>query len=409
MKIKKRNIVNCGACKKKNLFTIAKFGRIPLAGYFPLPGEEDESNLINLDLLKCANCSLIQTCPDVSNESLFLDYRYASRYSMQPHFREMANWIKNTLRIPNTAKFLEIGSNDGTLMSLLKSFSYDVQGVDPSKNVTEHAIANGHIVEVDFFSPELVTKKTWEEKFDVVISTNSFAHISDISSIANGISLALKYNGIFILEVQSWPELIRTMSFDFVYHEHKYYYDLLSLNNLLSPFGIFIEQVTLSSIHGGSYRIIFRKHKTDSKSNKIKPFDIVAFESTPSDLQVSESLNRFFINIESLKLSLVNKRKKGIKVIGFGASGRANILLAHMNSSGLLDYILDESPERIGRNLGFSKINILDFESFKLIEENSYDEVLVLAWNFYSDIKAKWPHKNKLLIKPFPFYSESLS
>ena len=106
---------------------------------------------------------------------------------------------------------------------------------------------------------------------------------------------------------------------------------------------------------------------------------------------------------------LTDKRKKGFKIIGFGASGRANMLIAHMKPSGLIDYILDESPERIGRNLGLSKINILEFETFKSQSEDSYDQVLVLAWNFYSEIKSKWPHKNKILIQPLPFYAEFIS
>jgi hypothetical protein len=80
-----------------------------------------------------------------------------------------------------------------------------------------------------------------------------------------------------------------------------------------------------------------------------------------------------------------------------------------MNPNGLIDYILDESPERIGRNLGLSRIKIVNFETFKSQKEDSYDLVLVLAWNFYSEIKSKWPHKNKILIQPLPFYLESTS
>ena len=388
---------------------VAEFGQVPLAGYFPIPGDEDERFLINLELLKCISCSLIQTSPDVSDKSLFLDYRYASRYSMKAHFSEMSQWIKNTLKIPNTDRFLEIGSNDGTLMNFLRSLNYNVQGVDPSINVTKYAIENGNSVEVGFFSPEMVINNNWEEKFDVVISTNSFAHISEIRNIAHGISLTLKEGGIFILEVQSWPELVRTKAFDFVYHEHKYYYDLQSLRNLLLPFQILIENVELTTIHGGSYRIVFRKFGNKVLGEKFTKFDISKFENSPSKKQITESISLFFTNLDKLKLLLTDKRKKGFKIIGFGASGRANMLIAHMKPSGLIDYILDESPERIGRNLGLSKINILEFETFKSQSEDSYDQVLVLAWNFYSEIKSKWPHKNKILIQPLPFYAEFIS
>jgi len=409
MDLEIREIIKCASCNSKKIDTVAKFGKVPLAGYFPIPGDEDEQFLINLELLKCISCSLIQTSPDVSGKSLFLDYRYASRYSMKAHFKEMSHWIKNTLKIPNNARFLEIGSNDGTLMTFLRSLNYYVQGVDPSINVTKYAIENGNSVEVGFFSPEMVINNNWQEKFDVVISTNSFAHISEIRNIAHGISLTLREGGIFILEVQSWPELVRTRAFDFVYHEHKYYYDLQSLRNLLSPFEIFIQNVELINIHGGSYRIIFRKFSNKTLEQKLPEFDISKFENSPSKRQIDESISLFFSNLDKLKILLTAKNEKNFKIIGFGASGRANMIISHMKPNGLIDYILDESPERIGRNLGLSKINIIDFEKFRSQSEDSYDQVLVLAWNFYSEIKSKWPHKNKILICPLPFYFESIS
>jgi len=409
MELEIRKIVKCGSCNSQKIDIIANFGKVPLAGYFPYPGEEDERNLVNLELLKCVSCSLIQASPDVSGESLFLDYRYASRYSMKTHFSEMSKWIKNSLKIPKTSKILEIGSNDGTLMNFLRELNYSIEGVDPSINVTKHAIENGHSVEVGFFSPEMVTNKNWQNKFDVVISTNSFAHISEIGNIAYGISLALQEDGISILEVQSWPELVRTGAFDFVYHEHKYYYDLEALKNLLSPFRILIEHVELTTIHGGSYRIVFRKLRSNLSEDEFVQFDISAFENSPSKTHITESINLFFKKLDTLKQLLIEKQEKGFKIIGFGGSGRANMLVTHMNPNGLIDYILDESPERIGRNLGLSRIKIVNFETFKSQKEDSYDLVLVLAWNFYSEIKSKWPHKNKILIQPLPFYFESTS
>jgi len=409
MKIEVKNIEKCGSCRGKNLVTIAKLGQLPLAGYFPIPGEEDKENLLDLELLKCNSCTLVQASPDVSNDSLFSDYRYASRFSMKKHFEEMSRWIKNTLKIPNKSKILEIGSNDGTLMSALRIFDYEVQGVDPSKNVTEYAVNQGHKVEVDFFSPELVIKKNWQDVFDVVISTNSFAHISEIRNIAHGISMALKDKGILILEVQSWPELVKWGTFDFVYHEHKYYYDLKSLDFLLSQFNLFIQHATLESVHGGSYRLVFKKIENKNSQESISKLDISTIEHQPTENEIKHSLKKFFENISKIKMHLEHKQKNGIRVIGFGASGRANILIAHMNMIGTIEYILDESPERVGRNLGFSDIRIKNFDDLKLSGENSYDEVLILAWNFYEEIKAKWPHKNKVLINPLPGYTESLS
>lgn len=93
----------------------------------------------------------------------------------------------------------------------------------------------------------------------------------------------------------------------------------------------------------------------------------------------------------------------GGRVIGFGASGRANMLISYMNIQKEIPVVFDESPERIGRNLGFSGIQIQSLEN---LSEDEYTHCVVLAWNFFDSVAKKWPHKGKILISPLPDLKE---
>lgn len=143
---------------------------------------------------------------------------------MKPHFEELALWV-NDFFPEKKLSILEIGSNDGSLMDCITMYGHLAIGVDPARNVCELAWSKGHKVYCEYFSEEFVHKNELEESFDVVISTNSFAHISNTGEIVRGLAKALKQSGRFIVEVQFWPQLVQKRAFDFVYHEHKFYYD----------------------------------------------------------------------------------------------------------------------------------------------------------------------------------------
>ena len=63
-----------------------------------------------------------------------------------------------------------------------------------------------------------------------------FAHIDDINSLMKNITKILDKNGIFIIEVQYFVSLIKTLQYDTIYHEHMRYYSLTSLNYLFKKF-----------------------------------------------------------------------------------------------------------------------------------------------------------------------------
>jgi SAM-dependent methyltransferase len=374
------------------------FGECPLAGYFPEPGKSSKENLIRMKLLICAECELVQITPNVDDDFLFSDYRYISSVGMTDHFKSLVSWLVENYYIHKESKILEIGSNDGTLLAQLKLNGFEACGVDPAANINEIATSKGLNVVTGFFSISTLDKLNLRNKFDLIISCNSFAHISEIKKVAQGVYDALTEQGLFVVEVQSLAALVENRAFDFIYHEHKFYYSVKSLSNLMNLVGMHLIGGCLINTHGGSIRLVFSKTKIKTSISLDSILDLKA-EGKLNSKGIKSAIAEFMVQVNEVRRVVVAAKENGEKLIGFGASGRGNMLLHYLKIDNLIDRVYDESELRIGRQMAFSNIIVSRFSELK---PESYSSCLVLAWNYSDSIIGKWPHKGKNLIIPFP-------
>jgi hypothetical protein len=395
----KLDLITCQSCGLTNLQEIYNFGKVPLAGYFPLKNDSTIKPLIIMILLKCDNCQLFQVYPDVPDDNLFEDYRYLSSIAMQKHFDNFADWFIDYFKPSNEVKILEIGSNDGPLLNALEVRGLNALGIDPAANIAKEAINKGLKVIVDSFGQDSVELYNFKANFDFIISCNSFAHISKINSIAAAINSSLNTHGVFVVEVQSLFDLLEYSSFDFIYHEHKYYYNLQSIENLLKRHDLNLIDAKKIDNHGGSYRLIFSKWEKNKSKALIKLLDLEKYEKFSKN-SVVKSIHIFMEQLKQFEYFLEELKKTNKKIIGFGASGRANMILGYMGDPKLLiDTMYDESKERIGRYMANSGIIIKGMDS---LDKEEYDICIIFAWNHAKSIIEKWPHKGKKLVVPFP-------
>lgn len=392
------SIKSCASCNSVSLDVIYDFGQCPLAGYFPLPEKISNENLIEMKLMFCNSCELIQINPNVSDSYLFSDYRYRSSIGMKFHFNSLVKWLTDKSLISSNSKILEVGSNDGTLLLQLRDHGFNAVGIDPAVNITELAKKENLTVITGFFGTENLDTYNLREKFNVIISCNSFAHISDIADVAQAIHSSLLPDGLFIVEVQSLSALLNKKAIDFIYHEHKYYYSVKSLRNLMESVGLYLIDGCLIDTHGGSMRLVFSRVKTNLSDSMSKILEIEKNQEI-NPIKIRLAISQFMNQIIVVRNLLISEKNNGARIIAFGASGRGNMLLHYLGISHLIEFVYDESEERIGRQMALSNVNVSRFS--ELLPE-SYKVCLVLAWNYSEVIIAKWPHRGKKLIIPFP-------
>lgn len=398
MSIPRKLLVNCQACSSRGLSTVHDFGEVALAGYFPKVGST-KIPFLEMQLLFCSHCGLYQISPDIDDGYLFSDYRYISSVSMSEHFLGLAEWWIETEKPSINSKILEIGCNDGPLLYALGNLGFDPIGIDPAKNIVLNSKYQDLSIITDFFNSISITKYKELNNLDYIFSSNSFAHISNINEIAQCISTTLNQNGKFILEVQSFPELVKNNAFDFIYHEHKYYYTILSLENLFNKYGLFLIHGTMIPTHGGSYRLIFSKIKSEI-SSELKKLIAAEHNMNLSIPRICIAIKTFESEINKTKLFLEGLSKKNKNVTAFGASGRANMILSALGSHrDYINFVLDESPERIGREMAQFNIPI---ESFTDFIPDKTDYLLILAWNYSHAIIEKWKNPDTKFVIPLP-------
>jgi len=162
--------------------------------------------------------------------------------------------------------------------------------------------------------------------------------------------------------------------------------------------GLYLIDGCLIETHGGSMRLVFSKLKTNL-SDSINEILEIEKNQELNPINMRLAISQFMDQIIDVRNLLISEKKNGARIIAFGASGRGNMLLHYLGISHLIEFVYDESEERIGRQMALANVHISRFS--ELLPE-SYEVCLVLAWNYSEVISAKWPHRGKKLIIPFP-------
>jgi len=389
----KRN--ECAVCDNTSLQEVLNLNEVPLAGYFPTKNQLEKKSIYPLRLLFCDDCKLAQTDSVINPDVLFKDYRYLSSVGLSNHFEELAQILDNKFEVKDK-KILEIGCNDGVLLEPLSKLGADVVGVDPASNVIKLAREKGLNVIEGYFNYE--NFKDNENKYDLVLANNSFAHITDIKSVVKGINNVLKPDGYFVFEVHYLNNLVDENQWDNIYHEHIYYYSISALNNFFTKYGMTVVDFEEIPIHAGSIRVTVLNDNVDTPDNIFQR--IMEEHSTignPSHmLDFTKNVNN---HIKDFK-NQIKELSKDYKIAGYGASGRANMFC---NLTGLgediVQFIVDESPERCGRYIANTKIPIVDVDTLK---NSDVDIIIIFAWNYSKMIIDKTQFKKYSYLVAFP-------
>jgi|SRR5208282_3658914 len=366
---------------------------MPLAGNFVFPSNLHEVKLYPMDLSVCLDCSLVQILNVVDPEVIFSDYRYLSSVTqtLTQHFRNYAALLQRDI-LPQTHPFLvEIGCNDGVLLHPLKELGVEVLGVDAAENIIQLTRQRGLNVIHGFFGLTIADAIVKEHgRADVITASNVFAHIDDLDGVMQGVDHLLSEEGRFIVEVHYIVDLLKTYQFDTVYHEHLCYYSLHALQVLYQRFGFSIGNVQHLPMHGGAIRVFAQR--SDSIHGNISPIvDEMLEEEIKYGIDKGETYKEFGQQVGNYRdnlLAILSIRKKSNRTLSaYGAAGRATILLNYCKlDHSKVEYIVDESPFRIGRYVPGVGIPIV---SHSVLAEYPTDDCLITAWNYRDEIVSK--------------------
>ncbi|MBI3453585.1 MAG: methyltransferase domain-containing protein, partial [Rhodospirillales bacterium] len=344
-----RPITTCQVCRSARLRSVLFIGYIPPVNAMPsLAQPAEEQAAYPLELLQCDQCGLVQIGLEVDQTVLFphsYPYLSGSTRILRENFAELCAEATALLGLKPGDRIVDIGSNDGTLLTPFKNAGFAVLGVEPSQAAD---VARQHGIETltaYFNRATSIALKKSHGPAKLITAANVFAHIGAIHDVVGSIVQLLAPDGVFVSESHYVLDLVSTLQYDTIYHEHLRHYALGSLEKLFDGHGLEIFHVKRIPTHGGSIRVYAARRGQRSVLPSVA--ERRADERAQGIMDGSAFVD-FRNRVLQSKLDLIGLiaplKKKGARIYGIGAPSRASTLINYTGiDDGILDCVLEVS------------------------------------------------------------------
>lgn len=397
MNIEERNV--CRICDG-SLDVVFDLGEIYPSNF--IKGDE-ELQKAPLCLTQCNKCGLVQLKHTVELDSMYRQYWYRASLnpSMIKDLQDIVFNVENIIELNDNDVIVDIGANDGTMLSLYKNKNLVTIGIDPALNLQELAKDKCKYFINDYFSAEQL--KAFP-KAKVITSIAMFYDLENPHSFVEDIKNSLAEDGIWVVQFTDLLSMLRANAFDNICHEHLEYYSLNNLVTLLKEHDLSIFDVSYNKVNGGSLRI-YVSHK-NSRPINIRVLDFLK-EETEYFNSYEGTIESFKERIETIKYTVVEYIKQlridGKRIALMGASTKGNTLLQYF---GLDDYYIDHAAEvnedKFGLKTVGTNIRILSEKDSLFINPQYY---FIPIWHFATDLinrKSNYLNLGIKFIIPMP-------
>jgi SAM-dependent methyltransferase len=337
----------------------------------------------------CEQCFLVQLAEYVSPAEIFSEYAYFSSYSRSwvEQARAYAEQMRRRLPLTDRSFVIEIASNDGYLLQHFVRAGIPVLGIEPAANVAATARKRHVPTRSAFFGVEVAEELALAgECADLLIGNNVLARVPDLNEFVKSLKIALKPDGIITMEFPHLMRLMEGIQFDTIYHEHLSYFSLLTVERLFEAHGLAIDDVEELPTHGGSLRIYARHSEAGTEAGEA--VRQLRRREEHAGLNRVQSYGHFASRVSETKRRLleflIDVKRQGKSIVGYGAPGNGNTLLNYCGiRSDFIDYTVDRNPYKHYKFLPGTHIPVFPPER---IQATRPDYVLILPWNLEEEI-----------------------
>lgn len=380
-------LTECLACGSNKLQMYLDLGRQPYANDLKkTPAERKPSEELKVNL--CLDCFHSQLTIVVDPKDLYKDYKYVSgtTQTLDKHFQELAHTAvtNSTGSLITGLNVLDIGSNDGTLLSKFKDLHCQVQGIDPADSMLLEAAKKNIVTTIGSWPEDWF--QVYDKPFHIITACNVFAHNPNPLNFLQGCKRVLHPQGKAIIEFPYARNTFTETQFGQIYHEHISYFNVNSFVRLAERAGLAITDVKLTPIHGGSIRFTLQKTQ-DPHTPKVA-------ELIRDEQKIGMYTEKFYEDfkhrmnecVKTLKLE-IDKASYLEPVFSYGASAKSSTLfnLPDCYIKTQLAAVVDDNPNKWGY---FSPGTILEIKSPETLAGKRVN-VLINAFNFKEEIKSR--------------------
>jgi len=370
----------CLACSSPHMREYLNLGEQPLANNFIAQDETFTNYPLSLNF--CLECFHSQLSVAVSPDILFRNYLYVSgtTKTLLDYFEWFTKQFINSHG--EKLKVIDIASNDGTLLKVIRNQGHFTLGIDPAANLMKLAAENGIATVCDFWPGEV--SRFLSNDIDVIIAINVFAHVANPVEFLTMASKLIKKNGKIVIQT-SQAMMVRNIEFDTAYHEHLSFFNVSSMKQLASRAGVYLTDVALTPIHGTSYVWTFQIEPAEESVGLLS----LEQEEIDSGLLVVDTYKVFRQRAELLvrdvKELIAAAKNEGYEIWGYGAAAKGNTFInfASINLNG----IIDDNPLKQGLKSPGGNAKVYPPGHLKSIDNRIC--FVIPAWNFVEEIVNK--------------------
>lgn len=388
--VKVGHIALCQICNSNKLHTVLDLGHQPLCDTLLTKDMLNEpEKTYPLRMVWCENCTGVQIDYCVSgNEVYHKNYPYRSGITKElaQYLTAMASALLKKYKLKSEDLVIDVGSNDGTLLSGFKNEGIRTLGVEPT-NIAKIANANGIKTVQSFF--DIKTSEKIKKEYgsaSLVVSTNTFAHMQTIGEFIIGAYNLLKDDGVFVNETHYLLDVIKGGQFDTIYHEHLRTYCLKSLIALFDQYDFTVTDVERGDRYGGNIRVYATKGKGRQVSTEVSK--LLSLEEE-FGLDKLKTYTKFAQRVQKARLEfmdfLISIKKSGKRIVGNSCPARCSTLLNYYGVDRQLLPYLAEQPTSLKLNLYLPGKHIPIVNNQILIDEQP-DFVVLMAWHYAQPI-----------------------
>ncbi len=379
----------CRSCGATDMVAVLDLGVTPIANAL-VPterlGRTDPTYPLAIAL--CEHCALVQLTESLPGEVLFdEDYPYFSSFSphLIEHSRQHVVGLVAERGLGEGSFVMEVASNDGYLLQHFVQQGIRALGVDPSPGPAAAGNAAGVPTICDFFRPELARRIVAEHgRADVIIANNVMAHVPDLNGFVEGLAICIEDDGVITVENPWVRDLVEHCEFDTIYHEHHCYFSCTAVSNLAERHGLHLVDVRyFPDLHGGTLRWYLSRTATPTEA---------VHEHLALEREIGIGTVAYFREFDDrvskvrtdLRALLEGLKADGASIAAYGAAAKGATLVNVCGiGTDLLDYVVDRNTHKQGKHIPGVHIPI---EPAEALLERQPDYVLLLAWNFATEI-----------------------
>jgi C-methyltransferase C-terminal domain/Methyltransferase domain/Putative zinc binding domain len=397
----------CQVCGHAPLDDVLSLGYMPPVNQMvPIGQVPRQQPWFPTNLLHCRNCELLQLGLAVDPVIIFPpEYPYTSGTTklLRDNFADLHRESAAMLGLGDKNLVVDIGSNDGTLLSNFKNGGIRVLGIEPT-DVGDIANSKGIPTLKRYFDVDVAREVKREYgPASVVTAANCFAHIEDVHAIVDGIVEMLEPNGVFVSESHYLVGLLDTLQYDTIYHEHLRYYSVASLKYLLEMHDLEVFHARPIPSHGGSIRVYAARRGAHTVQDSVRRM----LSAEPRGEAMVKRLADFKRDVMLSKLRLLSMlrdlKEKGSRVAGISAPSRASTLVNYVGlDQGIIDYVCEiPGSLKIGKCMPGTQIPVVD--ETRLFTDQP-DCAVIFSWHIADELAPKLKAKGfrGQLITPLP-------